>query len=137
MVFHALALTVAIVHLLFVAYVVVGGFLAWRVPWTIAIHVPAVLWGFGGVIFGYECPLTHLESWAREKAGESRLPQSGFIDHYLTGVLYPEDALGLVRSLVAAAVIASWIGFVALLVSRRRRRSTPPRPLVSGTTPEL
>jgi hypothetical protein len=107
----------AVTHFAFVAYVVVGGFLAWRFPRTIWLHLLAVCWGFGTIVVGFDCPLTHLENWAREHADRARLPSSGFIDHYLTGVIYPEHALGLVRALVAALVVASWIGYV--LAQRR------------------
>lgn len=41
--------------------------------------------GLGSVVVGFECPLTHAENWARQRAGETGLPSSGFIDHYLTG----------------------------------------------------
>lgn len=70
----------------------------------------AALWGFS-TILGMPCPLTWVESWAREKAGQQGLPASGFIDHYLTGVVYPEQALGLTRVLAAATVLLSWVGF--------------------------
>lgn len=114
----------AVVHFAFIAYVVVGGFLAWRWPRTIVAHLLAVAWGFGTILFGYDCPLTHLEDWARRRSGESGLPSSGFIDHYLTGVIYPESALGLVRVLVAVCVAASWVGF-ALLRGRAWRDRSP------------
>ncbi|HYR17789.1 MAG TPA: DUF2784 family protein, partial [Mycobacterium sp.] len=42
------ALTVA-AHFAFVGYLVIGGFLAWRWPRTIALHVPVVLWGVGSI----------------------------------------------------------------------------------------
>ncbi|ORL78678.1 DUF2784 domain-containing protein [Prescottella equi] len=103
-----------LVHLAFLGYVVAGGFLAWRWRRTIWLHVAAVAWGFATVLVGFDCPLTHLENWARGKAGEQQLPSDGFIAHYLTGVLYPTDALDVVRALVALCVVASWIGFVTL-----------------------
>nr|WP_198428346.1 DUF2784 domain-containing protein [Nocardia bovistercoris] len=114
----------AAAHFAFIAYVVVGGFLAWRWPRTIWAHLVAVGWGFGTIVAGYDCPLTHLEDWARRRAGEAGLPSSGFIDHYLTGVIYPESALGLVRALVAVCVVASWVGF-ALLRRRAGRDRSP------------
>ncbi|MFE3445623.1 DUF2784 domain-containing protein [Nocardia sp. NPDC059180] len=121
MLYRLLADATAIVHFTFIAYVVVGGFLAWRWPRTIWLHLLAFSWGFGGIVIGYDCPLTHLENWARRSAGEAGLPPSGFIDHYLTGVIYPETALGLVRALVAVCVVVSWAGYVWLL----RRRNDP------------
>ena len=109
--FRVLADVTVVVHLAFVAYVVVGGFIAWRWPWTIWLHIVAFGWGFSTVIFGFECPLTYLENWSRHQAGIAGLPPSGFIDHYLTGVIYPESALGLVRLLVALCVVTSWVGY--------------------------
>ncbi|MEU7632534.1 DUF2784 domain-containing protein [Nocardia sp. NPDC049220] len=122
MLYRLLADATAVTHFAFVAYVVVGGFVAWRLARTIWLHLIAACWGLGSVALGFECPLTDLENWARVRAGEARLPSSGFIDHYITGVLYPEDALGLVRALVAVLVVASWTGYAWT----RRHRSTVP-----------
>ncbi|QIS12056.1 DUF2784 domain-containing protein [Nocardia arthritidis] len=124
MFFRLLADAVAAVHFAFVAYVVVGGFVAWRWPRTIWLHLLAFGWGFSTVLFGLECPLTYLESWARRRAGEAGLPPSGFIAHYITGVLYPERALGLIRVLVALVVAASWVGYLWL----RHRRAAKALP---------
>lgn len=104
----------AVAHFGFVLYVVFGGFLTWKWRRTIALHVVAVLWGAGSVLIGYDCPLTALENWARRSAGVSQLPPSGFIDHYITGVLYPSGAVVLVQCLAAVTVLGSWIGFVVL-----------------------
>ena len=109
--YRLLADVTAGVHFLFVAYVVVGGFIAWRWRWTIWTHLAAFGWGFSTIIFGLSCPLTSLENWARDRAGEAALPQSGFIDYYITGVLYPRSELELVRVLVALAVVVSWVGY--------------------------
>jgi hypothetical protein len=99
------------VHLLFIGYVVAGGFLAWRRPRTVWLHGLAAAWGFGTVLIGYDCPLTYAENWARQHAGLRGLPPEGFIDHYLTGVVYPESMLTEVQVLVAACIIVSWAGW--------------------------
>jgi hypothetical protein len=39
------------------------------------------------------------------------LGPSGFIDHYITGVIYPDWGTGYVQAAVLAAVIASWAVF--------------------------
>lgn len=115
-----LADVVAVTHVAFIVYVVVGGFLAWRWPRTIGLHVLAAAWGFGTVLVGFQCPLTHAENWARHQAGVAQLPPSGFIDHYLTGVIYPDSALGLVRVLAAVTVLVSWAGYLRLHHRHRR-----------------
>ncbi len=111
MMYRLLADATAVAHFLFVAYVVVGGYLAWQWRWTIWTHLGAFVWGFSTVLFGFSCPLTDLENWARNRAGEAGLPPSGFIDHYITGVLYPRSAVDLVRVLVVIVVVVSWIGY--------------------------
>ena len=63
------------------------------------------------VLVGWPCPLTHVENWGRLRAGEATLPGSGFIDHYIAGVVYPQEREVAVQVLVAAVVLASWIGF--------------------------
>ncbi|WP_232851680.1 DUF2784 domain-containing protein [Nocardia acididurans] len=122
MLYRVLADVTAGLHFAFVAYVVVGGFLAWRWPRTIWLHLAAVGWGFSTVLIGIDCPLTYVEDWARERAGQAGLPPSGFIDHYITGVIYPRELLDEVRVGVAVCVVASWIG-LAWVVRRRASRS--------------
>jgi Protein of Unknown function (DUF2784) len=107
-------------HFMFLAYLVVGGFLAWRWPWTIWAHVAVALYGLFNVLVGWPCPLTHVENWGRARAGEATLPGTGFIDHYIAGVVYPQEREVVVQVLVAAVVLASWIGFAL-----RRRQAVP------------
>jgi hypothetical protein len=114
--YHLLAEVVMALHGAVLIFLVVGGFLAWRWPWVIWLHLAMATWGFSTVVFRLNCPLTYVEDWARRRAGEQGLT-SGFIDQYLTGVIYPERLTGLVQALVAAVVLASWVG----LAVRRRR----------------
>ncbi|MFE1593481.1 DUF2784 domain-containing protein [Nocardia sp. NPDC058705] len=121
--FRVLADVLAVTHVAFIAYVVAGGFLAWRWPRTIGLHALAVAWGFGTVLIGFHCPLTFAENWARRQAGVSELPEAGFIDYYLTGVIYPDSAVGLVRALAALAVLVSWLGYARLHQRRLSSRA--------------
>lgn len=115
------ALTVA-VHFVFIGYLVIGGFLAWRWPRSILLHVPVVVWGAGSLLSGLPCPLTDLERWARAGAHLNPLPPQGFIAHYITGVLYPAGLAVVVQALVFVAVLVSWI---VPLFKRGRRRNRP------------
>jgi hypothetical protein len=122
------ALTV-VAHFAFLAYLVVGGFLALRFPRTIWLHVPVVMWGIGTVWMHLECPLTWLERWARSRAGMDPLPSEGFIDHYITGLLYPASAVGVVEAVVFSTVCVSWLAYVAA------RRGSAARP--AGSDPSV
>jgi hypothetical protein len=101
-----------VAHFVFLAYLVVGGFIAWRWPRTIWLHVSVALYGLFNVLIGWPCPLTHVENWGRAHAGEATLPGTGFIDHYIAGVIYPQEHEALVQVLVLVVVLTSWIGFV-------------------------
>ena len=119
--FTAVVWFVAAAHFVFLVYLPVGGFLALRWRWSIWVHLPAVLWAAGSVALNLWCPLTALERWARRRAGMISLDSGGFIDHYLTGVLYPDTAEGTVRAVVFSAVVLSWLLY-ALTSPRRRVR---------------
>jgi hypothetical protein len=110
----AVGLVVAL-HFAFIAYVVIGGFLALRWQRTIWLHVPAVIWGAAIATKRTDCPLTWVERWARHRAGMPPLPPDGFIAHYVTGTLYPAGWLWGVQLTAFALVALSW----ALYVRRR------------------
>ena len=124
MVYRLLADATMVLHFAFLVYLVAGGFLAWRWPRAIWPHVLAAGWGLSTVVFAIDCPLTWLEDWARRRGDEAGLG-AGFIDTYLTEVVYPERYTGLLQVLAGVAVAVSWIG-----VWRRaaaRRGTTPAR----------
>ncbi len=57
-------------HAAFVVFVAVGGLLVWKVPRLAWLHLPAVAWGVGVEWTGAICPLTPIEVWLRQQAGE-------------------------------------------------------------------
>ncbi|MEV4566607.1 DUF2784 domain-containing protein [Nonomuraea sp. NPDC049419] len=100
------------VHFAFLAYLTLGGFLAWRRRRTIWIHLAVAAWGVLSVVTGVECPLTLVEDWARRHAGGAGLPASGFIDHYIEGVIYAGEYTNVARLAVAVLVLFSYVGYV-------------------------
>jgi hypothetical protein len=112
-------LTVA-VHLAFIAFVVVGGFVALCWPRAMWLHVPAVAWGIAIATNRVDCPLTWVERWARRHAGMAPLPPDGFIAHYLTGTVYPVGWLVGVQLVSFALVAVSWAVYFRRPIARRR-----------------
>lgn len=113
-------------HFAFLAFMLLGGFLAWRWPRAIWAHLAACAWGVAIIAFHLDCPLTFVENWARRRAGERGLTQ-GFVDRYLDNVIYPERYVNLVRLGVVLLVVASWLG-AYLRWRARRSRHDGPRP---------
>ena len=118
MLYDFLANAVIVIHLGFVVFVAVGGFVAWRYPRILVAHGPAVAWALGIVTVGWSCPLTGVENNLRERAGRLTY-DGGFVDRYLTGVLYPTEYEQLMQALVAAGVTSA---YVPLIVRWRRSR---------------
>ncbi len=108
MVYRVLADAVMMAHFGFLLFLALGGFLAWRYRWVLVPHVAAVGWAALSVV-GMDCPLTAWEDDLRWLAGEQGLPH-GFIDTYLTGVVYPREDVPALQLLVAGLVAASWAG---------------------------
>jgi hypothetical protein len=104
-------------HFGYLAYLLLGGFLAWRWPVAIWPHLAAVGWGIAIVLGAVNCPLTWAEDWARRRAGQGPLTQ-GFVDRFLDGVIYPERYVNLVRAALALVVVGSWVGAYVLWRSR-------------------
>jgi hypothetical protein len=88
MVYRALADAVVIVHSLFVAFVVLGGFLVWRWRRVAWVHLPAAAWGTAIEFGGWICPLTPLENALRVRAGLAGY-SGGFVEHHVIAWLYP------------------------------------------------
>jgi hypothetical protein len=117
-VYRALVPVILVAHFTFLAYVVLGGFLAWRWPRAIWPHLAAIVWAVLIVANAVSCPLTWAENWARQHGGQSGYDR-GFIDTYVTGVLYPARYLVQMRLLAALVVLVSWLGWWY----RRRRQA--------------
>ena len=62
MLFRWLADSVLVLHLAFVAFVVLGGLLVLHRPVVAWVHVPAAAWGILIELAGWVCPLTPLEN---------------------------------------------------------------------------
>jgi hypothetical protein len=116
-----LADAVLLLHAAFIAWVMFGGLAVLRVPWLAWLHLPALAWGVGISAVGGICPLTPLEQQLRLAAGEAGF-EGGFIEHYLTAIIYPEGLTRATQALLAALLLAGNAVVYALVWRRRRAR---------------
>jgi len=94
-----------ILHLLFVVFVMAGGFLLLRWPKLAWLHLPAAAWGAWIEFTGGVCPLTPLENQLRV-VGSGSAYSGGFVEHYLLPVLYPENLTLPVQQVLGGMVVA-------------------------------
>lgn len=113
-----------VVHFAFTLFVIFGGFLVWVRRRVIYAHLPALAWGCWIELTGRICPLTPLENYLRNRAGEVGYG-GGFLQHYIVAVLYPP---GLTREMQwGLAVVLVAINVLAYTVAWQHRPRTTAR----------
>lgn len=119
---------ILVLHFGIVAFVVlglplilIGGALGWawvRNRGFRRAHLAAIAFVAGQQLLGMACPLTTLEAWLREQAGQGAYA-GDFVAHWLARIIFytaPPWVFTLLYTAFAAAVALSW-------------RYVPPRPL--------
>ena len=125
---HAwLADAVLVLHGAFIVFALFGAVtLLWRaaMAW---LHLPAAAWAAWVAFSGAICPLTPLEQGLRRAAGQAGY-EGGFIEHYLTALIYPEGLtrnLQLVFGVVVLALNLALYAVVAFRLRFRARQESP------------
>ena len=123
MLYRITADCIFLLHLAFTLFTVLGGLLVLRRPSLLWMHLSAVLWGVVIEWADWICPLTPLENYLREKGGEAGYA-GGFIEQYLSLLLYPEHLTISLRYLLAAGLITINL-IIYGVVFRKRHRPRP------------
>lgn len=121
MIYKIAADFIVILHFVFILFVVFGGLLVLRFTWLSLFHLPAVAWGALIEFKGWICPLTPLENSLRLAAGETAY-SSGFIQHYLVPVIYPEGLTPVLQFAIGVFVIGINLIFYGRARYRVKRR---------------
>ncbi|EHR63843.1 DUF2784 domain-containing protein [Saccharomonospora cyanea] len=111
------------VHFLALLYIGLGGFLAWRWPKSIFVHIFFALWGVAVNVLPLSCPLTELEDYLRELRGLEPLP-GGFNEYYIYDTLFPRDVLPVVGVGALVLVVFSYVGAYVRWRARSVSRSS-------------
>jgi len=113
---------VMLVHFCFIAFALLGSFLALRWFRVIWLHVLALAWGIWIEASGNLCPLTPLENHFRELAGQTTYGE-GFITHYLGPIIYPAGLTRHTQFMILGILVAvNVIGYALVIRQRRARR---------------
>ncbi|HCN84297.1 MAG TPA: DUF2784 domain-containing protein [Sphingobacteriaceae bacterium] len=93
-----------IIHLLFILFVIAGGFFAHKKRWIKIIHLCAVAWAVYVELSGMICPLTYLENYF---ASHARLAtyKEDFVTRYLIPVIYQDNLTPNIQLILAGVVI--------------------------------
>ncbi|MCT2586031.1 DUF2784 domain-containing protein [Actinophytocola gossypii] len=116
-----LADVTVVVHFAALLYIGLGGFLAWRWPKSIYVHVFFAAWGVLVNVTSVPCPLTTIEDWLRARQGLGPLP-GGFNEYYIYDDLVPRSFLPVVA---VGAIVLLIVSYVGVYLRHRRRAATP------------
>ena len=94
---------VLVIHLGFVLFIVAGGALVRARSWVLVPHLASLAYGAAIEVIGFTCPLTPLEKSLRRAAGDAGY-EGGFVDHYITSLLYPGELTGVATAALIASV---------------------------------
>jgi hypothetical protein len=103
-----LADIVVLVHFLWIIFLIFGAFLGVSHRAVRAVHFSGLAFAVVMQVFGWYCPLTHLENWLRSRHDPSAAYEGSFIIRYLEEVVYLEVSprLIFICTLVLAALNA-------------------------------
>jgi hypothetical protein len=111
-------------HLGFILFCTLGALLALKWRWIILLQVPAACWGFYVELSGRICPLTGIENYFRELAGQTAY-QGDFVGHYLLATIYPNGLTREIQFLLAAFVLILNVSVYAWLIRRGLSSRSP------------
>ncbi len=132
--FRLIAYAAAATHFAFLAFGLLGGFLAWRWPRLIWLQVAGAAWLVLVVVASLMCPLTWIEDRARERAGMAPKP-GGFLANYIEGVFYPTGHQTTAMMVAAVVVLISWTGLA--VIRRRAAAGAAPPSAPTGAAPAI
>jgi hypothetical protein len=90
MLYKILADMVVLIHFLWILFLIFGAIPGVRYKAIKILHITGLVFAFVIQVFGWYCPLTHLEVWLRAKHDPSLAYAGSFIIHYVEGLIYIE-----------------------------------------------
>ena len=110
MVFKILADFVVLVHFLWIIFLFLGAI--WGVKNNVIkiVHLLGLLFAILIQIFGWYCPLTHLEVWLRSKHDPGMAYVGSFIIHYMERLVYLEiSQTGILLATIGLVIFNLWV----------------------------
>ena len=101
---------VVLVHFLWILFLIFGALLGVRNKAIKYIHLSGLLFAILIQVFGWYCPLTHLEFWLRSRHNPSIAYAGSFIIHYMERLVYLEiSQTGILLATIGLVIFNSWL----------------------------
>lgn len=101
---------VVLIHFLWIVFLIVGAFPGRKNKWVKIFHIGGIAFAIIIQVFGWYCPLTHLEIWLRRMHDPSLSYEGSFIIYYVEKLVYfnlsPEIIFGMTVGLL---LLSAWL----------------------------
>jgi hypothetical protein len=97
--YRVLADGVVVLHFLWIVFLVLGALWGRRLKAVRVVHLSGLGFSVLMQVFGWYCPLTHLEVWLRARQDPSEAYRGSYIIHYVERLVYIELSPALVFAL--------------------------------------
>jgi hypothetical protein len=114
-IFSVIADIVVLVHFLWIVFLIIGAVAGVRYRAVKIVHLAALAFAFVIQIFGWYCPLTHLEIWLRNRHDPGLSYAGSFIAHYLEKIVYLDVSYNTIFVLTIVLIV-----FNAVIYGRRK-----------------
>ena len=110
MLFRLLADLTVLLHLIWVFFLIFGAWWGRKRRGVMLAHIVGLGFSLVLQLFGWYCPLTHLEFWLRQQHQPGIAYPGSFIAHYAERLVYLEVSPGLVLVLTVLLVLVNgWV----------------------------
>jgi hypothetical protein len=118
MLFRFLADITVLLHLFWILFLIGGAVWGRRSRLVMVSHVLGLAFSLLLQLFGWYCPLTHLEFWFRQHCDPAVAYRGSFIAHYAEKLVYLDVEPGTVLAITVLLVIVN--GFIYRRSLRKR-----------------
>ena len=110
MLYKVAADVIVLTHFLWIIFLFFGAIWGVRNRIVKIIHLSGLFFAILIQIFGWYCPLTHLEFWLRSRHNPSIAYAGSFIMHYMERFVYLEiSQTGVLLATIGLVIFNSWL----------------------------
>jgi hypothetical protein len=121
MVYRVLTDITFIIHLGWIVFLVAGAYWGRKSLPVMAAHGLGLAFSIVMQVFGWYCPLTHLEFWLRERYDSGAAYPGSFITHYAERLIYLNIPPWFIFAFTVVLVLVNGLIYGKILREKRRR----------------
>lgn len=101
---------VVFIHFLWIVFIIFGALLGRSRLWIKRIHIGGIVFALFIQVFGWYCPLTHLETWLRSRYDPAMSYKGAFIAHYIERIVYIDlSPVSIFMLTIFSALVSLWL----------------------------